>query len=113
MSGGYPNDQGNPGGAIPVYLAAGGSSANKTDLNLTAPGETLKAGPGAITMVSVVVAGNAPGAVYDCAAIGDIDPSNQVAVIPNAVGSYPINFPCLVGVTVVPGTGQTVAAAYQ
>jgi len=74
---------------------------------------TVKAGPGAILQVSVLVAGSADGAVYDCAATANASTSNAVAPILNAVGVQEISIPCLVGVTVKPGPGQQITVSYQ
>jgi hypothetical protein len=51
------------------------------------------------------------GTATDCATAGAAAASNQVATIPNALGSYAVNFPCLVGIVVVPGSGQTLAVS--
>ena len=37
---------------------------------------------------------------------------NQIAVIPNTVGVYDVNFPFFNGLAIVPGAGQTVAVSY-
>ena len=38
---------------------------------------------------------------------------NQVFVIPNSTGTYWVDFPCLAGIVVTPGTGQTVCVSYD
>lgn len=66
-----------------------------------------------IVRVQVLVAGSAAGAVYDGNSTSGNTVANQVGVIPNAVGTYLIDMPCLKGIVVVPGTGQTVAVSYD
>ena len=104
--------QANPANAIPVYLAPAGAGSVSTALNITSA-KVLKAAPGAVLVVTVVVAGSTPGTVNDCTTTGAAAAANQVATIPNTVGSYAINFPCLAGIVVVPGSGQTLAVSYQ
>lgn len=94
----------------PLVPSAGGS-ANK--LNVTAA-TVIKATPGTLFTVSVIVAGSTVGAVYDSASTSGNTAADQVAVIPDTVGIVNANaFPCLVGITVVPGTGQTLAVAWS
>lgn len=38
--------------------------------------------------------------------------ANQIFVIPNIVGVNLIDWPCLAGIVVTPGTGQTIAVSY-
>lgn len=82
-----------------------------TTLGLTAA-TVLKATKGQVGKVSVLVAGSAAGGVYDRATTSGVATSNQVFVIPNTVGLYDINMPTGTGITVVPGTGQTVAVSW-
>ena len=63
--------------------------------------------------VNVLVAGSTAGSVNDAATVATAAASNQVFVIPNTVGSYLIDWPCFAGLVVTPGTGQTVAIAYD
>lgn len=101
-------NQGDPANATPVYTVGGTKSA----LCVTAA-TIVKAAAGAVMNLEVIVAG-APGAVYDCAATADASATaNQVAVIPAAVGPVKLEFPCLVGIVVVPGAGQKVSVSYQ
>lgn len=66
-----------------------------------------------ITRVQVLVAGSTVGSVNDASTIAGAAAANQVFVIPNVVGSYQVDFPCLNGIVVTPGTGQTVAVSYD
>lgn len=81
-------------------------------LNLTTA-TVVKPAPGRVQRVTVLVAGSAAGAVYDSALPSGNGASNQVASIPNVVGSYLIDFPCAQGICVAPGTGQTLAVSYD
>ncbi len=95
----------------PIANAPGGTSL-KTSLalsNIT----TVKAAPGAVLQVSVLVAGSGAGAVYDCAATANATTANAVAPILNALGVQEISIPCLVGVTIKPGPGQQITVSYQ
>ena len=81
-------------------------------LNLTAA-TVLKAAPGRVIKIQVLVAGSAPGSVNDCLTTGATAVANEIASIPNAVGPVDVNAACLTGIVVVPGTGQTVVAYYN
>lgn len=81
-------------------------------LNLTAAA-VVKPVTGRVQRVVVLVAGSAAGAVYDSNSTSGNTAANQVASIPNVVGSYLIDFPCAQGIVVVPGTGQTLAVSYD
>ena len=95
----------NQGGAL---ITAQGT---KTFFNVTA--DTLvKAKSGRVAKISVLVAGSAPGAVHDSATIGAAAAANEIAVIPNTVGVYNIDFPVSNGIVIKIGTGQTLAVSY-
>jgi hypothetical protein len=94
----------------PLANAPGGNLQTSKALSAIT---TVKAAPGAILQVSVLVAGSGAGAVYDCAVTGDASTSNAVAPILNTVGVQEISIPCLVGVTVKPGPGQQITVSYQ
>jgi Mg2+/citrate symporter len=66
-----------------------------------------------IARVSVIVAGSTAGGVYDSATVVGAIAAAQLFVIPNTVGVYLVDMPCVAGLTVVPGTGQTVAVSYD
>jgi len=72
----------------------------------------IKAVPGRIAKVSVLVAGSGAGSVNDCATTGAAATANELAVIPQTVGVFDIDMPCSTGIVVVPGTGQTLAVSY-
>ncbi|KWN80868.1 hypothetical protein WM24_23835 [Burkholderia ubonensis] len=89
------------------YVASG-----KTPIyNITAAA-VVKATPGRLVRINVVVAGSAAGTANDCATTGAAAAANEIAVIPNTVGTYYLDWPCATGIVVVPGTGQTVAVSY-
>lgn len=71
----------------------------------------LKSSPGRLCVVSVVVAGSTAGTAYD--AVTTSSPSRPLYTIPNTVGVYVVNIPTNYGLTVVPGTGQTVAVSWS
>ena len=49
----------------------------------------------------------------DCTATAAATTANQMASIPETVGTYQLNFPALHGIVVTPGTGQQVSLSYQ
>ena len=77
---------------------------------LTAP-TVVKSTSGRIARVSVIVAGSAPGMIYDGAALGAT--TKPLCVIPNATGPFEANFPTSFGLLVVPGSGQTVSGSFS
>lgn len=101
------NDQTKPQAATPAYLTAQASV-----LCIGGAPRVLKATAGTVVSVSVQ-AGGATGAIYDCATTGATVPNgNQVGVIPSAQGVYQFDFPCLVGIVVVPGANTIISIAY-
>lgn len=95
-----------------------GLTGTKSALNLTAATLVSSVNSSSyaarrIGHVHVLVAGTAPGSVNDAASIAGAGATNQVFVIPNALGVYTVDFPCLAGIVVTPGTGQTVAVSYD
>lgn len=93
----------------PIPIAS--VTPQKSTLNLTAV-TVVKATPGRLFRVNVIVAGSAAGSVNNCITTGAVAAANELAAIPNTVGSYDMNFPCSTGITVTPGTGQTVAVFF-
>lgn len=71
----------------------------------------VKASSGRIAVISVIVAGSAAGRVYDAASTTDT--SKPLYVIPQTVGVYIVNLPASFGVTIAPGTGQTVSGSFS
>lgn len=92
-----------------TLLDSNGGTA--VSFNLTAS-TVVKASPGRVCRIAVLVAGSAVGTVNNLATAGGAAVANQVFTIPNTVGSYDVQMPCSVGIQVTPGTGQTVAVSY-
>lgn len=89
----------------------GGNASTK---NITAT-TVIKATAGRVYTVSVVVAGSAAGSVYDnnSTSAGNTA-ANQIGTIPDTVGQVPFyGFPTSTGITLVPGTGQTLAISWS
>jgi hypothetical protein len=85
---------------------------NKSAVSLT--GNTaVSTGSGRLVNVIVLVAGSAPGNIYDAASITLAGTANKIYVIPNTVGVYTVNVPILNGIIVEPGSGQTVTVTYS
>jgi hypothetical protein len=89
-----------------ALTALGSSSANNI-----AAATVVKAGRGRIARVSVTT-GGAAGAIHDAATTGAVAAGNLIAVIPDVVGVYEIDFPCLNGIVVSPGAAQVVSVSY-
>lgn len=71
----------------------------------------VKTSAGRVASVSVIVAGSAPGTLYDAS-----QPNITLApiyVIPNTIGVFVVNLPTDTGLVVVPGTGQTVTVSWS
>ena len=88
-----------------------GGNANTKNITATT---IVKATAGRVYTVSVVVAGSAAGSIYDnnSTSTGNTA-ANQIGTIPDAVGQYSFGgFPTSTGITLVPGTGQTLAISW-
>jgi hypothetical protein len=85
--------------------------ANTSALNISSA-RTVKAGPGRLVSLSVVNGGTG-GTINDCASTGAVAAGNEFCNIPTTVGVYELDWPCLVGITVVPGASQVVAVSYS
>ena len=73
----------------------------------------IKPVAGRIARVSVLAAGTGVGSVNNCSTTAAVSATNSVFVIPMVVGVYLVDMPCSVGVTVVPGAGQSLAVSYS
>jgi len=82
-----------------------------TFLNVSA-NTLVKSTGGRVAKVNVLTAGSTTGGIYDSATIGGASASNLVAVIPNTVGTYTIDFPCKNGIVYEVGTGQVVSISF-
>jgi len=87
-----------------------GAAGSNVALNITAA-TVLKATPGVLISVSVIVAGSAVGGVFDTTTT---TPANQFGVVPIAVTTEPLVYEwrCLNGIMIVPPTGGTVAVLF-
>jgi len=81
-------------------------------LNISAT-TAVKSTKGRIVKVNVTTAGSTNGAIYDHATTSGTGAANLVAVIPDVIGSYTIDFPCATGIVVVPGTGMVVSVSFN
>jgi hypothetical protein len=99
----------------PVYIRQGKARAlNITEARVVAVvAPDFTAAHCRIVRVQVLIAGSAPGAVYDAASTIHNSAANQVGAVPSAIGSYLIDMPCQFGIVVVPGAGQTLAVSYD
>jgi len=71
----------------------------------------VKSSSGRIAVISVIVGGSASGRVYDAGNTSDT--TKPLYVIPQTAGLYVVNLPCSFGVTIAPGTGQTVSGSFS
>jgi hypothetical protein len=81
-------------------------------LNITGS-VVIKATPGRVFKVSVIVAGGAAGTINDCATTGAAAATNQIGTAPTTVGTVDFNWPMATGIVVVPGSGQTLAITWE
>lgn len=72
----------------------------------------IKANPGVVAMVEVIVAG-AAGALNDCATTGAVAAGNKFFTVPAVVGSYQVNWNCSAGCVYTPGASQVIAISYN
>jgi hypothetical protein len=71
----------------------------------------VKSSAGRIANISVIAAGSAAGAVYDSAVTGVT--TKPLFVIPTTAGVYVVNLPASFGITISPGSGQTVSGSFS
>jgi hypothetical protein len=93
-------------------LAVAGISGTSSRYNITGP-TVIKTNPGRAVRYSVIVAGTGVGSINDCVTTGAAGVANQITVTPTTVGTYPLEWPAVTGIVVVPGAGQTLAIAYS
>lgn len=89
-----------------------GGTTNTLDITAAT---VIKGSPGRVWTVSVIVAGSTAGAVYDSISATGNTVANQIGVVPDTAAA-PISFnafPCLIGIVVAPGTGQTLSIAWS
>lgn len=100
-----------------IVTALATEAANFLNVNgqLSAAGLTtatvVKATGGRIASVSVIVAGSATGKIYDATSTSAT--TKPLYVIPQTVGVFVVNMPASFGITVAPGSGQTVSVSYS
>ncbi len=87
------------------------SGGERTALGITGP-TVIKASAGRVCRVSTIVAGTSAGTINDLATTSGASTLNQVATIPELVGTVVVDMPCAVGILIVPGSGQTAAVSY-
>ena len=82
--------------------------------NITSP-VTLKPIAGRILAVNVMAAGTAAGSINDCNSIGAAAAANAYLPLPMTVGTISIAAPIVfgTGITVSPGTGQTITVEWE
>jgi hypothetical protein len=93
--------------ATQTYLNVNGTL---TAANITTP-TVVKSSAGRIARLSVIVAGTAPGMIYDGATL--TARTKPLGVIPNSIENTIINLATSFGLLVVPGAGQTVTVGYS
>jgi len=87
------------------------AQGQKTFFNITTA-TVVKATAGRIAKINVIVAGSTNGSVNDAATTGAVAAANEIAVIPDVIGSYNIDFPVSNGIVITPGTGMTVSVSF-
>lgn len=94
--------------ALGVQLMGTGKSSS-LDITIAT---VVKNAPGRIAKVSVLVAGSGTGSINDTTNTGSVSTANEVYVIPTTQGIFTLDWPCLAGICVTPGSGQTVSVSY-
>lgn len=89
------------------YLNVNGVSSRE---GITAP-TVVKTTPGRLAIISVLVAGSAPGTAYDSSKLGIT--TAPLCNIPNTLGVFTINLPTDTGLLIVPGSGQTLTVSWS
>lgn len=93
-------------------LVVSGLGGTASSLFITKP-TIVKPTPGMICRLNVLAAGSGTGTVNDCTATAAAVTANEIAQIPQTVGPIALEFPCLSGIVVTPGTGQQLSVSYQ
>jgi len=95
---------------VPIQVDAAGNLAagGGTGIYNLSAASVVKSAAGMAKRVSVLVAGSSPGGVYDARTLASTA-GRQVFAIPATAGVYVLEWPCASGISVVPGTGQTLA----
>ena len=96
-------------GSAASFVPSGGG--NFSSLNITSAA-VVKANPGVLVTITVLVAG-AAGAAYDATSTSGNTAADQICVIPATVGIYTLQWPCFNGIVIAPGASQVVSVAYS
>lgn len=105
----------NPSNKVsPLHVDAQGgqliSEGTSSSLNITAAA-VVKAAPGRLVQINVLVAG-AAGTANDCLTTAAAAAANQICTIPAAVGVIKLQWPCATGIVIVPGAAQVLSVSY-
>lgn len=106
-----PSNQQSPGAVDAQKTQMVTPGGLSTSLNITVA-TVVKAKAGRVCKVSVIVAGSGAGTVNDLATTSGAAAANQLYVVPTTAGIYELNLPCVNGILIVPGSGQTLAVSY-
>ncbi|MFM0135672.1 hypothetical protein [Caballeronia grimmiae] len=93
-------------------IAAG--RATHAALNVTTP-RTVQVGWGTLCRVFVIAMPSDGVRIYDAASIAEATPENLVleCVTPPQLGVIAVDWPCIRGITIDPGTGGHVTASFN
>jgi hypothetical protein len=84
-----------------------------TATSATVTGSTIIfSGKGYLVKYTVVVAGSASGLINNASSTVAPAASNALCATPNTVGIYPVGMVFTNGLTIVPGTGQSINVTY-
>lgn len=70
-------------------------------------------GVGRLVSFSVTVAGSSAGMVHDASVVASAAATNALAAVPNVLGVYQVGARFSRGLTIVPGTGQSLNVTYS
>ena len=79
-------------------------------LNITSA-TAIKSTAGRICAVNITVADGAV-YIYDAATTGGAGDANKVAILPDALGNYRLDFPCANGIVIDPN-GSTISVSFN
>ena len=98
--------------AINALVQAYKNIQGLTNFTSIAAPTVIKPSSGRICVVSVISKGTAEGGVFDSAVTGGAT-NRPLWVIPMVEGVYVVNLPASFGITIIPGTGQSVSGSYS
>ena len=95
-------------------MATPGPGGARSALNVTTT-TVIKAAPGTLFKVVIITPPTSAGGIYDSAVTTGLGASNRIDTIGTGLAAsyvFDLAWPCLVGITINPGTGGVVSVSY-